>query len=152
MGLAWWQWANDASSSWIFRLLIFAPTTEPEFFCKFTPLLELSLIFCAQEFIFGSWYFARQQAPGGGGARLVLSRWSDAKGASSSIVGGRATTITSVLTGYIIYFRKVAHFMRFEMPCALILYRAVHNEPSSRFRCEAHYGYLDLWNWLQPWI
>ena len=41
-----WHWANDASSSWIFRILIFAPTIEPEFSVNLHHFWSLSLFLC----------------------------------------------------------------------------------------------------------
>ena len=59
---ACWQWANDASSSLIFRILSFAPTTEPEFSVNLHHFVALAYILCPRIYF---WFivFCNQQAP-----------------------------------------------------------------------------------------
>ena len=45
LSAACWQWANDASSSWIARILIFVPTTVLEFPLNLHHFWNVSLLF-----------------------------------------------------------------------------------------------------------
>ena len=48
---ACWQWANDANSTWIFRILIFAPTSELEFSVNLHHFWSLSLFFVPKNLV-----------------------------------------------------------------------------------------------------